>query len=144
MSTTSIRVDRDLYIEATKEGEQELRSGVQQYDYWAKIRRLVSKYRGLPLALIESTLKFEPKDKAQVSFLDKVQQNGYTELKLQAMALYTFIKAEELSVGMAVCFLGMSKTELIQFYGSMGIAYFDQNEAELDADIDALERINSI
>ncbi len=52
-----------------------------------------------------------------------------------AMLLYPYIKNLSISHGRATEILGVRKTDLIEFYDSMGIPYLNQNEEELEADL---------
>ena len=62
-------------------------------------------------------------------------------LRRNAMLLYPLIRDLSISHGRAAEILGMSKTDLIELYGSMGIPYLDQGEAELMADLATLDRV---
>lgn len=58
-----------------------------------------------------------------------------------AMLLYPFIRDLTISHGRAAEILGVHKTDLIEFYDSMGIPYLDQNEDDLIGDLATLERV---
>lgn len=58
-----------------------------------------------------------------------------------AMILYPYIQDLSISHGRAAEILGVHKTDLIEFYGSMGIPYLDQSEDELMADLETLDRV---
>ncbi len=58
-----------------------------------------------------------------------------------AMLLYPFIRNLTLSHGRAAEILGVHKTDLIEFYDSMGIPYLDQSEDDLMDDLATLDRV---
>ncbi|MBQ6503368.1 MAG: UPF0175 family protein [Flexilinea sp.] len=58
-----------------------------------------------------------------------------------AMLLYPFIRNLTISHGRAAEILGVHKTDLIEFYDSMGIPYLDQSEEELMEDLETLNRV---
>ena len=58
-----------------------------------------------------------------------------------AMLLYPFIRNLTISHGRAAEILGVHKTDLIEFYDSMGIPYLDQDEDELMEDLTTLDRV---
>ncbi len=53
-----------------------------------------------------------------------------------AMMIYPMIKTLTISHGKAAEILGVHKIDLIKFYGSMGIPYFDMTEEELLSDLE--------
>ena len=57
------------------------------------------------------------------------------------MILYPYIKNLSISHGRAAEILGVRKTELIEFYDSMGIPYLNQSEEELEADLANLREV---
>ena len=57
-----------------------------------------------------------------------------------AMMLYPLIQNLTISHGRAAEILGVRKTDLIEFYDSMGIPYFDQSDEELEADLATLDK----
>ena len=61
--------------------------------------------------------------------------------KRNAMLLYPFIRNLTISHGRAAEILGVHKTDLIEFYDSMGIPYLNQSEEELMADLATLDRV---
>lgn len=61
-----------------------------------------------------------------------------------AMLLYPYIKNDTISHGKAAEMLGISKMELIELYGSLGIAYFDMTEEELAEDLATLNKVGSV
>ena len=60
---------------------------------------------------------------------------------MNAMMLYPLIKNLTISHGKAADILGVHKTDLIEFYGAMGIPYLDQSEEELLADVTNIDRL---
>ena len=58
-----------------------------------------------------------------------------------AMVLYPLIQDMTISHGKAAEILGVHKTDLIEFYGSMGIPYLNQSKEELEKDISTLEAL---
>ena len=61
-----------------------------------------------------------------------------------AMLLYPYIKNDTISHGKAAEMLGIPKMELIELYGSLGIAYFDMTEEELAEDLATLNKVGSV
>ena len=57
------------------------------------------------------------------------------------MLLYPYIKNLSISHGRAAEILGVRKTELIEFYDSMGIPYLNQSEEALEADLANLREV---
>ena len=60
---------------------------------------------------------------------------------MNAMMLYPLIKNLTISHGKAADILGIHKSDLIEFYGAMGIPYLDQSEEELLEDVSNIDRI---
>lgn len=58
-----------------------------------------------------------------------------------AMMIYPLIQNLTISHGRAAEILGVNKTDLIEFYDSMGIPYLDQREEELLEDIETLNNV---
>ena len=58
-----------------------------------------------------------------------------------AMILYPFIQNLTISHGRAAEILGVHKTDLIEFYDSIGIPYLNQSEEDLMADLATLDRV---
>ncbi len=61
-----------------------------------------------------------------------------------AMLLYPYIKNDTISYGRAAEMLDIPKMELIELYGSLGIAYFDMTEEELVEDLATLNKVGSV
>ena len=68
-------------------------------------------------------------------------EDGQREFARNAMMLYPLIHQQTISHGRAAEILGVRKTDLIEFYDSMGIPYLNQTDAELEADLATLERV---
>ena len=58
-----------------------------------------------------------------------------------AMLLYPFIQNLTISHGRAAEILGVHKTDLIEFYDSIGIPYLNQSEDELMEDLATLDQV---
>ena len=58
-----------------------------------------------------------------------------------ALLLYPSIANDTISHGKAAELLGMHKTELLQLYGSMGIAYLDMTDEEFDEEVQVVKRL---
>ena len=61
-----------------------------------------------------------------------------TELMRKALLLYPSIVNDTISHGKASELLGISKIELIQLYGKLGIPYFDMSDEEFDEEINVI------
>jgi hypothetical protein len=57
------------------------------------------------------------------------------------MLLYPFIQNMTISHGRAAEILGVRKTDLIEFYDSMGIPYLNQSRQDLMNDIHTLDKV---
>ena len=68
-------------------------------------------------------------------------ENQEQVFERNAMLLYPLIRNMTISHGRAAEILGVHKTDLIEFYDSMGIPYLDQSEDELLADLETLDRV---
>ena len=58
-----------------------------------------------------------------------------------AMLLYPFIHNMTISHGRAAEILGVHKTDLIEYYDSVGIPYLNQSREELLKDLETLDRV---
>ena len=58
-----------------------------------------------------------------------------------AMILFPYIQNLTISYGRAAEILGVHKTDLIEFYDSLGIPYLNQREEELHEDLATLARL---
>ena len=58
-----------------------------------------------------------------------------------AMILFPYIQNLTISYGRAAEILGVHKTDLIEFYDSLGIPYLNQSEEELLEDLATLDRV---
>ena len=61
-----------------------------------------------------------------------------------AMLIYPFIHNLTISHGRAAEILGVHKTDLIEFYDSIGIPYINQSEDELLEDLATLDRVMGV
>ena len=61
-----------------------------------------------------------------------------------AMILFPFIQNLTISYGRAAEILGVHKTDLIEFYDSLGIPYLNQSKEELLDDLATLNRVMGI
>ena len=61
-----------------------------------------------------------------------------------AMLLYPYIKDCTISHGKAAEILGINKLDLIALYSSMGLAYFDMTEEELEEDIATYHKMKEV
>ena len=75
------------------------------------------------------------------SYLSDDQEQAFER---NAMLLYPYIRNLTISHGRAAEILGVRKTDLIEFYDSMGIPYLDQSEAELMEDLATLDRVMGV
>lgn len=63
--------------------------------------------------------------------------------KQTALLLYPYIAHGDISNGKAAELLGISKTELLDMFGEMGIPYYNQTAEELDSDIQVLRMLRA-
>lgn len=61
--------------------------------------------------------------------------------KRSAMMVYPLIQDGTISHGRAAEILGVCKTDLIEFYDSMGIPYLNQSKEELLRDVATLNKV---
>ena len=73
------------------------------------------------------------------SYLDNEDQEQVFERN--AMLLYPFIRNLTISHGRAAEILGVHKTDLIEFYDSMGIPYLNQGEDGLIEDLANISKL---
>lgn len=81
-----------------------------------------------------------PKDMAPL--LEGMDQEA--AFKRNAMMLYPLIQSTTISHGRAAEILGVHKTDLIEFYGSMGIPYLNQSAEELKEELDSFMRFGGM
>lgn len=62
--------------------------------------------------------------------------NKADEFRRDAFILYPYIQNKTISHGRAAEILGVSKRELIDFYGDEGFPYIDLSEEEINQDVD--------
>lgn len=77
-----------------------------------------------------------PEDMAP--YLDREDQGQV--FARNAMLLYPLIQNMTISHGRAAEILGVRKTDLIEFYDSMGIPYLNQSRDDLLEDLNVLDR----
>lgn len=61
-----------------------------------------------------------------------------------AMLLYPFIHDLTISHGRAAEILGVHKTDLIEYYDSIGIPYLNQSRDELMSDLATMDRVMGV
>ena len=95
------------------------------------------------LASIQTTncTKVEISVPAELAYLFK---NKNLSLEQLALLLYPHIQDGEMSNGKVAEVLGTSKAELLDFYGELGLPYFNMTEEELEHDIQVLKNLNHI
>ena len=64
-----------------------------------------------------------------------------TALKQRALLLYPYIYDGTIFHGRAAEILGVRKTDLIEYYNSIGIPYLNQTKDDLMKDLATLERV---
>lgn len=67
--------------------------------------------------------------------------NADMELERNALLLYPYIKNLTISHGKAAEILGIQKTELIEMYDELGLAYLDQDINEIEEEILLYKRL---
>jgi hypothetical protein len=72
------------------------------------------------------------------------EENNEYIFERNAMLLYPFIHNLTISHGRAAEILGVHKTDLIEFYDSIGIPYLDQTSEELMDDLATLEAVMEV
>ena len=58
-----------------------------------------------------------------------------------ALLLYPYVLNKKISHGKAAEILGIHKLELIDLYGQLGFAYFDQTMDDLDKDMETFKQL---
>ena len=76
------------------------------------------------------------------SYLDGEDQEQVFERN--AMMIYPFIYNMTISHGRAAEILGVHKTDLIEFYDSVGIPYLDYSENDLMEDLNTLNHVMGV
>ena len=71
-------------------------------------------------------------------FLHEDEDQGFAR---NAMMLYPLIQNLTISHGRAAEILGVRKTDLIQYYESLGIPYLDQSNEDLAKDLATLDQV---
>lgn len=72
-------------------------------------------------------------------YVDRNEDN----LKRYALLIYPCIQNGEISHGKAAEILGITKNELLNIYGEIGIPYYNQTIEELEDDIKTLKNLRS-
>ena len=67
--------------------------------------------------------------------------DGTTEKVRNAMLLYPSVANDTISHGKAAELLGLSKMELIQMYGKLGLPYLDMSDKEFEEEVRAVKRM---
>ncbi len=67
-----------------------------------------------------------------------------SERMRNAMIVYPYVKNGTISHGKAAELLGMSKLELIQLYGSLGLPYFDETPEELEEELAMMKELRGV
>lgn len=86
--------------------------------------------------MIMTSIELNVPAEARTYVMDKT-----TEKVRNALLLYPSIANDTISHGRAAELLGISKMELIELYGSMGIPYLNMTEEEFDEEIQTVNRI---
>ena len=73
---------------------------------------------------------------AKTYVMDKTTEKGHS-----ALFLYPSIVNDTISHGRAAELLGISKMELIELYGSLGIPYLDMTDEEFEEEMQTVKRI---
>lgn len=67
--------------------------------------------------------------------------DGTTEKVRNAMLLYPSVANDTISHGKAAELLGLSKMELIQMYGKLGLPYLDMSDKEFEEEVRTVKRL---
>ncbi len=67
--------------------------------------------------------------------------DGTTEKVRNAMLLYPSVANDIISHGKAAELLGLSKMELIQMYGKLGLPYLDMSDKEFEEEVRTVKRL---
>lgn len=70
-----------------------------------------------------------------------IKDDSQDVLLRNALLLYPYILNKKISHGKAAEILGIRKLELIDLYGKLGFAYFDQTMEELDKDMETFKQL---
>ncbi len=70
-----------------------------------------------------------------------IKDDSQDALLRNALLLYPYILNKKISHGKAAEILGIRKLELIDLYGKLGFAYFDQTMEELDKDMETFKQL---
>ena len=72
------------------------------------------------------------------------REDNKQSFERNAMLLYPFIHDLTISHGRAAEILGVHKTDLIEFYDSIGIPYLNQSKDDLMNDLTTMDRIMGV
>lgn len=61
--------------------------------------------------------------------------DDYRIFERNAMMLYPYIRDLTISYGKATEILGVSKLDLIEFYGKMGLSYLNQSDEDIEKEL---------
>ena len=67
--------------------------------------------------------------------------DGTTEKVRNAMLLYPSVANDTISHGKAAELLGLSKMELLQMYGKLGLPYLDMPDKEFEEEVRTVKRL---
>lgn len=70
-----------------------------------------------------------------------VRDDSQDALLRNALLLYPYVLNKKISHGKAAEILGIHKLELIELYGKVGFAYFDQTMEDLDKDMETFRQL---
>ena len=70
-----------------------------------------------------------------------IKDDSKDALLRNALLLYPYILNKKISHGKAAEILGIRKLELLDIYGRLGFAYFDQTMDELDKDMETFKQL---
>jgi hypothetical protein len=76
------------------------------------------------------------------TLLPYINQSAFKS-KQTALLLYPYISSGDISNGKAAELLGISKSDLLDMFGEMGIPYYNQTCEELESDIEVLRNLRT-
>lgn len=71
-------------------------------------------------------------------------RNPEDELKRNALILYPYINDLTISHGRAAEMLGISKIDLIELYGSMGLSYLKEDISEVEEELETFRGLKEV
>lgn len=108
-----------------------------------KIRENLIKSRVKKGEVIVENIKIEiniPKEMA--SYIDF--NDSKMEFKRNAMLLYVYIENNTISHGKAAELLGVNKYDLIEFYESMGLPYYNMSIEEIEEELETFRNLKGV